>query len=516
MHLPPRIDTYLKKNIQASIELAMGNTNPEGLSVPAWLESLPNRVESTLRFYRSLYSELIDHTLQSFEENLTLMTDLLDRGINIIDFVGHALCPTEGYNSAAMQLLPTLAMGKEGIRDGLPNYLDYCIAVEQMDALYARALTLPSTLNWTEENEALPFTTQESKLFAVLRNARDSLHYLAHSSLTARCMGKWFKDLEHIDPQYRECMWVGVSNLFRFEHEFTPELYKPLARELVLGMVKGFSEFRDGSAWHNGPDHRFWTVDLPVNNHLEFSHEESQELAVHLLKGGYSKEASYALYPLLQAPGLFAEALRAAGISDALAQEHFCHCLAMRIFEVKIIDCPTFKLWIDECRAAFLAYGFPDIKGTRALDGCLTHVQVAEYFHSINYLSNVDANLGLKLLIFDNMEPTYMGDDPVSRMGRQAVDIAIKTGQQEGVVRLIGEFLNGSRASCRFYNPSVARYVLEHGAVPASEIINSRHRFEAAWRSGVFPRRLLLDGQFRHYAESMVEKSLAKPMEPQI
>jgi hypothetical protein len=510
MLLPPRIDAYLKKNIQTSIERAMGNNNPDGLPIPAWLGSMPNPAQTTLSFYRSLYSELIEHTLQAFEENLTLMGELLDRGINIIDFVGHDMCPTEGYASAAMQLLPTLAMGKEGIRDGLPNYQEYRVAVEQMDALYTRALTLPSSLNWTEENEALPFTTQESKLFAVLRNARDGLHYLAHSSLTARCMDKWFEDLEHIDSVYRECMWVEVSALFRYAHQFTPVPYKPLARELVLGMAKGFSEFRDGPGWHNGPGHRFWTVDLPNINHLEFSHEQSQELAVHLLKGGYFKEAGYALYPLLQAPGLFAEALRAAGISDTLAQEHFCHCLALHIYDLKIIVGPTLKSWIDECRAAFLAYGFADIKGTRALDGILIHVEAAEYFHSIGYLSQADANLGIKLLIIDNMEPTFLGDDPVERLGLRAIDIAIKTGQQETMVRLIGDFLNGSRAACRFYNLSVARYVLEREPVPASDVIKSKYDFAAAWRCGVFPRRLLLDGKFRPYAESMVAQSLAR------
>jgi len=488
--------------IQQALDFKGGN--PSGLSVIDWLRQTDDPDTAARVFHHQLLMALLEAGLQKgFSENLDLMRHLHDRGVNIIDLFGQSIKVGEDFGHETL-FLPFQALPNTISEPFKASYEYYLICVDQLSEFYAMALEQPSFVDWSKQTQGLPVQSMRAKLFALLLNQLSGYALLAHSPFLCGCQQDWLAEMQAMTPAvtaYRnnaiDNYWFDQVNIH--VHQL-PDGSRPLLRHFMMSFAANIAGLGYSPTTAGPYVQKAFSGTLVYG----FAYEDHQQMAVSWLKAGQFKAAQRELRALFWQPDMLVEALRAADVSQACAEEHFCRCLMLAFNGWREIDLVDTRRIIDEYREHFKAHGYADIIKTRALDGLCINLEVGQQFHAWGYLRQEEMGLGSYFAPFHKERSKA---DPYKLITQEKIALAIELKQWDTLKGAAKDHFE-NRSSRDLSSEDGLRAMLMSPHMPPSVIILSKEQFNQATRLGLSSHELLRDPALHRFADAALEHDL--------
>lgn len=496
------IYTVADECIQQALDFKGGN--PRGLSVIDWLKQNDDPDTAARVFHHQLEMALLEAgLLKGFSDNLELMRHLHRRGVNIIDLFGQSLKTGDDFGRETL-FLPFQAFPDTIVEPYKASYGYYLECVDQLGEFYAMTLEQPSFVDWSKQTQGLPVRSMRAKLFALLLSQPSGYALLAHSPFLLGCQQDWLVEMRPMTPVVTAYRNEAINNYW-YDHgsihvHQLPEGAKPLLRHFMVSIAENIADLGHSPT---APGHY---VQKAFSGTLVygFALEDHQQMAVSWLKAGQFKAAQRELRALFWQPDMLVEALRAAGVGQALAEEHFCRCLMLAFNGWKEIDLVDARRIIDEYREHFKAHGYANIIKTRALDGLCINLELGQQFHAWGYLRQEEMGLGN---YFTPFHKDRSKADSYRLITQEKIALAIEL-KQWVTLRESAKAHFDNRSSRDLSSEDGVRAMLTSPHLLPSVVITTQQHFNQAISLGVTSDVLLRDPALHRFADAALERDL--------
>ncbi|MDT8924666.1 hypothetical protein RBE51_17805 [Pseudomonas taiwanensis] len=512
-------------------------------SVEAALLASDDPVGEAGRFYGKLNVELmfefmptkIDHEVNIFEM-------LVDRGVNMVDACLQNIKLPLLSVSETLHLIPGLTMTAlvKSDRDGLVTLRD---PIARLDQIYAKVLDLACFAPdldarrglprvYPGQHLGIPLNDPKARAFALVLNTPNPLPYIANSALMQDCMAHWFDELQGVEGAYPHLAIEGLLNRFNRAHT---DLLRRMAfytddrngnefgiDRLLITVAKRISQL---DLRQDIPPYRaldFEQLLLPLGDavaletQLETQSSTLFQVASNIIASGSYLESRRILQSFFTSPESFVRLLVDQEMESDRAFSLFAHALGDYLGKSRFTpDCADLQGKIDWYREVFQAAGYPDLKGTHALDTLCMDIEHGEYFHARGYLRTEEMNLGSGFCSRGFNSPfSGLQAETMARRERK-VAFALAMGQIEMLLPSAIHLLDRSKpkgVDKDYEIPSLIMTLLNRSLVTPSQIIFSKTAFKTAMTMGCSAHLLLDDPKvadiMRHSLDDILEDEL--------
>jgi hypothetical protein len=496
--------TLLKERVAQIIAGFVENQNPSNLPVVLWLQERIKPEQDAERFYQHVLTVLKRNTkLPQKKQQLPLLYEALcESGINVVDLLAQVITDSPRCEDI-LSFCPSVSPYFESDQDGaMTRYLNN---VMWLDDLHRMNLSLPTFVVQTSRSHGLPYADPKARLYAVLEKSNHYVPYAACSPLLQACMPHWFKAMEADDSDYPKVVAENFILLFKnFDGKNLDDLY-PQLRAFFMAMAKGFSTLDiadEPSNWE------FLFKSGPTFSKLEFNREERRIMAGHLFLTRNFACASEGMRAVFDHPLECAPLLAEAGMDQQMVQELISHTLFERLAaQNSFAEFERYRVLVDAHDRALQAQGYASIKGTSALAGVLVHLDIAEQFEALGYLSTTPTRLHAYYCYFEKVE--VHNPQTMACVAERKMRLAIKLQQAELIKWACDIFFAvGADAKKDLTHPAAIKALLSNPEVELDDIITDADRFKQALALGVDASVLLQRPAMTQYSTLALECDL--------
>lgn len=500
----------------------------------ALLEQMPEGERIEAQHYLRLAEYLNRPVTSKSMDGLLVCQHMANIGLNPIEFILIGLRtepPALGKTARFIPILPIAqfngygqdtesVMGKHikmlcvphshlpGSTEGMQRHIEHDKVLAQDAAL--RAL-LDCQAYPHQYAVGLPLSDPKARLFAVVFSSVKNLGYLAVSPLMRECREAWFSELKSAPSDYQ----MGVSSQFALAlSSLEPhELYEELGASLRTWVMEMAQEFADPdiNIQTHGSAAQAFGIDPIIP--LGFALDEWVEIASLMTQTGNFKLTLFGLQSLFKHPAECVEVFQSSEIPEADVHRLFSCCLASYLMSISGSECVLLEViqpLLEVYRQTFMAQGFSDIKGTRAMDGLVVHLDVAEGLERLGYLRREEMQMGLFFAPRHNQEP----DGKTAQLKSDQVlirkmSLAMKLNQHETIAKAIDSFLTVQPGENRDLTmPASALHFLESGTQPIELLLNTRKKIQRALAAGIKSSVILECKKLKRFHEDVLGRDL--------
>jgi hypothetical protein len=500
----------------------------------ALMEQMPEGERIEAQHYLRLAEYLSRPVTSKSMDGLIVCQHLANIGLNPIEFILTSLRAANSTEGRTARFIPTLQIRQfngygqdtESVMEkhfrvfGVPHP-DLLSTTEEVKRhidyhkVYAQDAALQAFLDCQayphQYAVGLPLSDPKARLFAVVFGSVKNLGYLAVSPLLRECREVWFSELKAASDVYQKAaskqLLLSLSSLER--HELYDELSAQL-RPWVMEMAQGFTD----------PDIDIQTDGLPVHHvgkdpigQLGFALDEWVELASLMAQTGNFKLTLCGLKSLFKYPAGFVEVLLTTETPETEVHRLFSCCLASHLLDMSSSECVQLGMiqsLLDEYRQAFMTQGFSDIKGTKAMDGLVVHLDMAEGFERLGYLRREEMELGAFFALRHNQESDqdtaqlHSNPAPIRKMS-----LAMKLNQHKTIEKAVEAFFimqPGENSDLTL--PASALHFLESSTQPIELLLNTRKKIQRALAAGIKSSVILECKKLKRFHEDVLGRDL--------
>lgn len=504
-------------------------------SVEAGLLASDDPVGAAGTFYAKLNGELtFDYRPGITDDEVDIFEMLVDRGVNMVDACLQKIKLPLLSVSKTLHLIPgltTTALMKSD-RDGLATLR---APIARMDQIYSKVLDLACFAPdldvrrglprvYPGQHLGIPLNDPKARVFALVLNTPNPLPYIANSALMQDCMAHWFDELQGVEGSYPH---LGIEALLDRFNRVHADLLRRMhfytdgrngselgIDRLLVTVAKRISQLdlRQDIPPYRAQD--FEQLLLPVGESRVYQapSETLFEVASNIMTCGSYLESRRALQSFFTWPESFVRLLVDQEMESERAFSLFAHALGDYLGKSRITpDCVDLQEKIDLYREVFLAAGYPDLKGTHALDTLCLDIEHGEYFHARGYLRTEDMNLGSGFCSRGFNSPfSGMQAETMARRERK-VAFALAMGQINMLLPSAIHLLDRSKPKGMdkdYEIPSLIERLLNRSLVAPSQVIFTPSAFKAAMTMGCSARLLLDDPKVAHIMRDSLDDVL--------
>lgn len=491
-------------------------------SIEAGLLSSDDPVCAAGKFYEKLNAELIfEYMPNSTDHEVDIFEMLVDRGVNMVDACLQNIKLPLLSVSKTLHLIPGLtstAIARSD-RDALETLRP---AIARMDEIYSKVLGLECFAPDLEVRRGLPrvypgqhlgipVNDPKARVFALVLNTPNPLPYIANSTLMQDCMAHWFDELEKVEGSYPH---LGIEALLDRFNRVHADILRRMhfytdgrngselgIDRLLVTVAKRISrlDLRQDIPPYRAQDFEQLLLPLGESRVFQAPSETLFEVASNIMSCGSYLESRRTLQSFFTWPESFVRLLVHQEMDSDRAFSLFAHALGDYLGKSRITpDCADLQQKIDLYREVFLAAGYPDLKGTHALDTLCMDIEHGEYFHARGYLRTEDMNLGSGFCSRGFTSPfSGLQAETMARRERK-VAFAVAMGQINMLLPSAIHLLDRSKPKGMdkdYEIPSLIQKLLNRSLIAPSQVIFSQSAFKAAMTMGCSARLLLEDPQ---------------------
>lgn len=493
----------------------------ESVEIGAYLRSTYDPVGNAGVFYTALNTELsFEFGIRGNGDNLDVFEAFLDRRVNMVDAMLQTLKLPGLGDTLVFEIVPHLNKHSVVALGNNEDNERFQASVARLDQIFAKALAVeafPPDLEvrrgmprvYSGQHLGIPLNNPKARLFALVLCTSNPLDYIAHSPLMGDCMQSWFDEIKGLDSGYPA---IAINRMLTGFNEVNTDLLRraafiePHSRAShgLMELQKSIAQNISTLNLDDGVPSYTSEIKLPdiSSQWVEMFKDHMIEVTSNLMASGSFKESRRALQPFFTNPESFVRLLVSNDIDNDRAFSLFAHVLGdyLKVGRGVSIthDCADLQEKIDFYREVFQTAGYPDIKGTHALDTLCLDIEHGEFFHARGYLRM--AEMGLEGEFCTRGYSSIFGmlhAQTVARRERK-VEFAITMGQIQMLIPSAISFLNAGAASSHdkdFEIPSLVEKLLTRTAVTPGQIIKTREGFKLATTIGLKAGDLLADPQ---------------------
>jgi hypothetical protein len=497
---------------------------------PKWLmEKMPERERVEGLHYLRLIGHLNRPITERSLDGLQICLHMAAKGLNPIEFILIGLraeAPTLGKTARYIPSLPIAQFNGYGKNtesvmekhfkmfgvphSHLPSSTEAIERHIEHDKVLAHDAVLQTLLDCQTYPHhyavGLPLSDPKARLFAVVFGSVKNLGYLAVSPLMRSCREAWFSELKSAPSDYQ----MGASSQFTLAlsalepHELFEELNASI-RTWVLEMAQGLAD-PDINLQTHGSAAQAFGIDPIVQ--LGFALDERVEIASLMARTGNDKLSLFALRSLFKHSTQWVEVFQPSEIPEANVHRLFSCCLASYLMSIsgsEPVMLESIQPLLEAYRQAFMTQGFSDIKGTRAMDGLVVHLDVAEGLERLGYLRREEMQMGMFFAPRHNQVPV----DVTAPLRVRKMSLAMRLNQHETIAKAIDEFFSTQPGeNLDLANPASVLHYLESGTQPIESLLNTRKKIQRALEAGIQSSVILECKKLKHFHEDVLGRDL--------
>lgn len=492
----------------------------DSVEIGTYLRSTDDPVGSAGAFYTALNTEIsFEFGIRGNGNNLDVFEAFLDRGVNMVDAMLQTLKLPALGDMLVFEIVPHLNKNSVVALGSSEDNERFMASVARLDQIFAKALALdafPPDLDsrrglprvYSGQHLGIPLNDPKARLFALVLCTSDPLDYIAHSPLMQDCMKSWFDEISQLDSGYPS---IAINRMLTAFSKINTDIFRRAifvesdnrASLGVMGLHKLVAQnianldLDDGVPPYASEAEK---AGIPFQ-WVERFKDHLVEVTSNLITSGSFVESRRALQPFFTDPESFVRLLVSNDVANDRAFSLFAHALGDYLKngrgDIAIThDCADLQEKIDLYREVFQAAGYPDIKGTHALDTLCLDIEHGEYFHARGYLRVEEMGLEGEFCKRGYTSLFRVSHaESVTRRERK-VEFAIAMGQIQMLIPCAISFLNSASVSSHdkdFEIPSLIEKLLTRTAVTPGQIIKSREGFKLATSCGLKAGDLLAD-----------------------
>lgn len=467
-------------------------------------------------FYERLNTELMFEFMPNshgLPENV--FESLVDRGVNMVDACLQGIKMPALKVSSTRHLVPTLTSSAIALADRAGGQ-HYAAAIQRLDQIYTKVLQLecfaPDLASrrgyprvYSGQHLAIPLNNPRSRVFALVLNSDNPIPYIAASPLMQDCMEHWFEESRGLEGGY---LHFAVNDLLNHLEYTNREIEKHShfdvesdafssvgIRGLAIRIANQIATLDLRTDVPLGyapplPEDRWYSVRLNRKT-------EMMQIASGVMACGSFRESQRVLQSFFRFPEDFVRLMVMNETPQDLAFAHFSHALGSYLLTtVASHDRDDLLEKIDMYREMFIAAGYPDLKGTRALDTLCLDIEHGEFFHARGYLRTEEMHLGAAFCSrgYPSRYSSTQADDAARR--ERKVTFAFAMGQTQMLLTSARHMLDRNQpegVSKDYEIPLLIQKFMNLPDFKPSQIIVSRPAFRRAMAMGLSSQFLLND-----------------------